>query len=68
MGKALVIASRNNQLIDICRLLTQGADVNYVARQMQEGEERTTTPLNQAALNGHADAVRVLRRLRSRGE
>jgi ankyrin repeat protein len=37
--------------------LTEGADVNYVYRYMHEGKEISTT---QAALNGHADAVRVL--------
>ena len=60
LGVALVIASQGNQIIEICSLLTQGADVNYVHRFMHEGEENSTTPLIQAALNGHADAVRVL--------
>ena len=36
------------------------ADVSYVHRFMHKGEEKSTTPLIQAALNGHADAVRVL--------
>ena len=57
MGEALVIASQDNKIIDICRLLTMGADVNYVDRWMQEGEEISTTPLIRAALCGHADAV-----------
>jgi ankyrin repeat protein len=47
-------------IIEICRLLSQGADINYVLRWMDEGKEVSTTPLIQAALNGHADAVRVL--------
>ena len=60
MKMALIAASQDNQIIDICRLLTQGADVNYVLRWMNEGEEISTTPLSSAALSGHADAVRVL--------
>ena len=60
LGEALVYASRDNMIVDICRLLTQGADVNYVHRWMHEGKEVSTTPLIQAALNGHADAIRVL--------
>ena len=60
MGKALIVASQDNKIIDICRLLTMGADVNYVHILMHKGQERSTTPLIQAALYGHADAVRVL--------
>ena len=61
LGEALVYASRDNMIVDICRLLTQGADVNYVHRWMHEGEEaRSTTPLNQATGMGHVDAIRVL--------
>ena len=51
---------RPTKIIDICRLLTQGADVNYVDRWMHQGEEKSTTLLIEAALDGHADAVRVL--------
>jgi hypothetical protein len=32
LGKALVYASQGNMIIEICRLLSQGADVNYVLR------------------------------------
>ena len=60
LGVALVIASRDNQIIDICRLLTQGADVNYMHRFMHEGQEMSTTPLIMAALKGHADAVSIV--------
>jgi ankyrin repeat protein len=75
LGVALVLASERNMIIDMCGLLSQGADVNYVAvrvlmsrgadvnyvhRYMHEGKEISTTPLIQAAVNGHADAVRVL--------
>ena len=41
-------------------ILTQGAYVNYVYRFMHEGKEKSTTPLIRAAMNGYADAVRVL--------
>jgi hypothetical protein len=34
--------------------------VNYVSTWIDEGKERSITPLIQAALRGHADAVRVL--------
>ena len=60
MGVALVRASQRNMIIDMCRLLTQGADVNYVHRWMHEGREESATLFTQAAVNGHADAVRVL--------
>jgi ankyrin repeat protein len=60
LGVALISASDRNMIIEICRLLTQGGYVNYVARQIHEGVEISTTPLIQAALKGHADAVRVL--------
>ena len=60
LGRALLVASGDNKIIDICRLLTQGADVNYVHRFMHEGRELSTTPLIEAASKGHADAVRVL--------
>jgi ankyrin repeat protein len=60
LGEALVCASGRNMIIDICRLLSQGADVNYVQRYTDEGEEWSTTPLIAAALNSHVDAVRVL--------
>ena len=60
LGEALVCAIEHNMIIDICRLLSQGADVNYVQRWMDEGKEMSTTPLIEAAFNGHADAVRVL--------
>ena len=40
--------------------MTQGADVNYADRLMHEGREMSTTPLIEAAGNGHADAARVL--------
>ena len=60
LGKALVVASGGNKIIDICRLLTEGADVNYVHRWVHEGEEKSTTPLIRTAFGGHADAARVL--------
>jgi ankyrin repeat protein len=60
LGVALCEASGQNMIIDVCRLLTEGADVNYVARQMHGGEEINFTPMNLAAAEGHADAVRVL--------
>jgi ankyrin repeat protein len=60
LGKALVFASRENKIVVICRLLSHGADVNYVARLMVEGKKWSITSLIQAALRGHADAVRVL--------
>ena len=43
LGEALVIASQDNMIVEICRLLTAGADVNYVHIQMHEGKERSTT-------------------------
>jgi len=60
MGRALVIASGGNQIINICRLVSQGADVNYEHRSMDEGAEKSMTPLIIAAGKGHAGAVRVL--------
>ena len=60
LGQALVTASEDNKIIDLCRLLTHEADVNYVDRWMGEGEEKSTTPLIMAALNGHADAVQLV--------
>ena len=60
LGEALVSASQGNMIIDICGLLTEGADVNYVSRWMREGKEMSTTPLIRAAFKGYADAVRVL--------
>jgi ankyrin repeat protein len=60
LGVALSYASRDNMIIDICRLLSQGEDVNCVQRWMHEGKEMSTTPLIEAAFRGHADAVRVL--------
>ena len=60
LGKALVVASRDNMIVEICRLLTLGADVNFKLRWMHEGKELSTTPLIEAALKGHADAARVL--------
>jgi ankyrin repeat protein len=41
-------------------LLTQGEDINYVNRWMHEDKEESIKPLIQAAMNGHAEAVRVL--------
>jgi hypothetical protein len=38
LGVALVLASERNMIIDICRLLSVGADFNYVYRWMDEGE------------------------------
>ena len=60
MGMALVFASADNKIIDICRLLAQGADIDYVHRQMHEGEEMSTTPPIMAAFRGHADAVSIV--------
>ena len=61
LGEALIHASERNMIVEICRLLTAGADVNYVAiKTMSGGKQMSTTALIQAAWNGHADAVRVL--------
>jgi len=60
MGKALVVASKNGNVLDMCRLINQGADVDYVLKWMVEGVENSGTPLTQAAIKGHADAVRML--------
>jgi hypothetical protein len=57
LGWALVKASERNMIIEILRLLSQGADVNCMARWMHEGEEKSTTPLIAAALKGHADTL-----------
>jgi ankyrin repeat protein len=59
-GKALVEASQAGNILDMCRLINQGADVDYVLKWMDEGGERSITPLTWAAGLGHADAVRVL--------
>ena len=40
LGMALVSASNDNMIMEICRLLTQGADVNYVHRWMHEEMEK----------------------------
>ena len=32
MGKALVVASKNGNVLDMCRLINQGADVDYVLK------------------------------------
>ena len=60
MGKALVMASQDGNVMNMCRLINQGADVDHVHRWMHEGLERSATPLIQATLDGHADAARVL--------
>jgi ankyrin repeat protein len=60
LGSALCKASFDNKIVDICRLVSQGADLNYVHRCMHEGKEISITPLSTAAVCGHADAVRVL--------
>ena len=60
LGEALVVASENNMIVEICRLLTRGADVNYVHRYTYRGKKKQTTALTQAAGNGHADAARIL--------
>jgi ankyrin repeat protein len=60
MGVALVKASQAGNILDMCRLINQGADVNYIRKIMHEGVEMSKTPLTQAAVMGHADAVRVL--------
>ena len=49
LGVALIMASLDNRIIDICRLLYQGAGVNYADRWMDEGEEKSAVPLIQAA-------------------
>ena len=60
MGVALVRASQAGNVMDMCRLINQGADVNYIRKIMHEGKERGMTPLTRAAVMGHVDAVRVL--------
>jgi ankyrin repeat protein len=60
MDRALDTASQAGNILDMCRLINQGADVYYVLKFMHEGVEKSGSPLNQAALMGHADAVRVL--------
>jgi ankyrin repeat protein len=61
MGEALVEASQDGIVLDMSRLIDRGADVDHVLKVMMYGEEEgSITPLTQAALMGHADAVRVL--------
>jgi ankyrin repeat protein len=60
MGKALIGASEDGNVVVMCRFINQSADVDYVLKFMREGAEDSVTPLTQAALAGHADAVRVL--------
>ena len=60
MGKALLLASDAGNVLDMCRLINQGADVDHVMKWMVEGVENSGTPLIQAAGFSHADAVRVL--------
>jgi ankyrin repeat protein len=60
MDRALVDASQDGNILDMCRLINQGADVDYVLKFMHEGVEKSETLLTQAAFMGHADAVRVL--------
>ena len=60
MGIALIGASEAGNVLVMCRLINQGADVDYVFKFMHEGAEDSVMPLTQAAFKGHADAVRVL--------
>lgn len=60
LGEDLYHASVHNKIIKICRLLTAGADVNYLRRWMDQGRLLSATPLIQASSRGHVDAVRVL--------
>jgi ankyrin repeat protein len=60
LGKALIGASQDGNVLDICRLINQGADVEYVFKFIHEGLERSITPLILAAGLGHADTVEVL--------
>jgi hypothetical protein len=57
MGMALAQASYTGNVLDMCRLINQGADVDYVFKFMHEGAEDSVTPLTRAAFEGHADAV-----------
>lgn len=59
LGMELVCASQG-EIVEICRLLNAGADVNYVHVYRQGGQEFSTTPLLQAVAFGFADAARVL--------
>jgi hypothetical protein len=47
LGEALVMASENGNVLDMCRLINQGADVEYVVKAMQGGVEISMTPLTQ---------------------
>jgi hypothetical protein len=44
MGGALIIASEDGNILDMCRLINQGADVDYVLNWMVEWDERSITP------------------------
>lgn len=61
LGLALIRAGDNENLVR--QLISRGADVKYVFRsgaKLPQGVEVTTTPLHEAASNGHANVVRVL--------
>jgi hypothetical protein len=50
LGEALVLVEGNAN--EARRLINRGADVNYVGRRIDEGVERSITPLIQAAVLG----------------
>jgi hypothetical protein len=47
VGVALIGASQDGNILDMCRLINQGADVDYIRKIMHEGKERGMTPLRQ---------------------
>ena len=58
MGKALVFVGRDDK--EARKLISHGADVNYIFRHNAGGMELTFTPLTEAARHGHADVMSVL--------
>ena len=58
LGFALVKVGGN--VTEATLLIIRGADVNYVVREMQDGQEQSATPLVSAAGGGHGNVVNVL--------
>ena len=58
LGEALIMVKGNAS--EARKLIEKGADLNYVYKLVCDGEEESTTPLNEAALGGHANVVSVL--------